>query len=271
MADPRQIDGTPEGNPDDGSGDSKGGIPKERVDAMLAKAKAAALDEGREAEQRRGAIELQREREARQAAELAAQQPAVPPQTDPTVQDLQALVNDGVITEAQMQLQLQTQREKAQDARIDDRVKTASTEQALLAKLNTEMDEYLELEPDLKNTSSEVLTRVEAEITEMGKRGVARSLQSELMALRIVLGPLQKLRTTKRTAAERETDATGAAAGGGDGAEEVVEEGAAVPEGIPKRLQTYYQGMIQKGFYSGWDDPKVVRQLKGRGGSTQAA
>ena len=258
MPDPRKNDGTPEGKPDDGTGDSKGGIPKERVDAMLATAK----EETRAEERRRGDAALQREREARADAERRAANPPAPSKPDPTAAELQKLVDDEIITPAAAQATLAEQQRKVQDARIDERVRVASEAQALTSKLNAEMDEYMVLDPDIKDDGSETRARIEAEIVEQGKRGVARSLQSELLALRTVLGPLEKLRTTQRTAAERETDRTGASAGGGHGAEGANEGAeAGPPDDLPNRFKTYYGKMIQDGLYTGWDDPKVVKQL----------
>ncbi|KPK66955.1 hypothetical protein AMJ82_11570 [candidate division TA06 bacterium SM23_40] len=83
--------------------------------------------------------------------------------------------------------------------------------------------------------------------------GHAEGMATELAALRSCFGPVDRIKETTKPRAESHQE-TGTPAG------EVGE-----PEKGPKispRLKAHYEKMIEKRHFTGWDDPKLKKELE---------
>jgi hypothetical protein len=133
-----------------------------------------------------------------------------------------------------------------------------------LERVETDLNEYKRLAPEIMEEGSETRQKVREEfeyLVGLGNPGAAddpKTLQTQLLAIRNALGPLDKLRTAK--SARRETEAheeTGGSSGSGSRRRS---EPKTAWEALDKRQKEYYEGAISKGLYK--DKAAVEAELK---------
>jgi hypothetical protein len=242
----------PEGN---AGGENR--IPKERVDAMIAKAKADAEARAVAAEER-----ARLESERRRDLEARTQAPA-PPAPKPEEQapltrsQLRALVDEGRITQDEMDAEVERQVE----ARIMQRVESSHEVKDRASKINTEIDQYMERVTDLDDPTSDNHKRVRAEFAALRKRQYPNDSTTELLALRAVFGDVSKIEIPETGHKDREVDQTTHSGAGGEAGEEP-SSGPGPLKGLKPEFVEHYQKGIDAGRYKGWDDEKLVRVMK---------
>ena len=174
---------------------------------------------------------------------------AEPPAVDKifTKAELRELIDQDQITEAQAEDRLELQREQRIRAAI-----RADMEQLAATKTDgAQIDEFQALVPELADRSSNEYLRVKAQFEKLLKRGQPKTPSTELTALEMIYGPVDKLRIAKssRTETEYHEDA------GGDGTS------SATP--LPKDIKftadekRYYGDLMSKGMYKDWDEVRA--------------
>ena len=227
-------------------------IPKSRVDVMIAKATASA-DGRAEAAEKRADLETGRRRDLETRSQPAAAPPPAPTRPVLSREEMQTGVDAGTITQVQMDAELERQLEE----RVEQKVEVKQGVKERGQKIGDQIDEYVARVPDIEDPVSDNHGRVRAELQALYKLGYAKDATTELVALRNVIGPLEKVKIPETSHADREVDTTTHSGGG----EEAGEEKAAGPgplEGLKPHFVEYYTDGIKDGRYAGWDDPHLV-------------
>ncbi|MHC4646311.1 MAG: hypothetical protein ACYTBJ_12490 [Planctomycetota bacterium] len=232
-------------------------IPKERVNAMIAAAKADAETRAAKAEERaRLEAELRRDLEAR------SRPPATPPSKSEekaplSRAQLRLLMDEGKITQDEMDAEIERQIE----ARVEQRVTSTQDVKSRAVQINTEIDKYIERVSDLKDPTSDNRKRVQVEYAKLRKLNYPDDASTELVALRAVLGDLDKIEIPETGHKDREVDQTTHSSGGGEDAEPE-QKGPGPLEGLKPEFVEYYTKGIEEGRYKGWDDPHLQKIMK---------
>lgn len=125
-------------------------------------------------------------------------------------------------------------------------------------RINSDLNEYKRLAPEILDDGHETRQKIRDEfnylVTTLGN---PQTVETELAAIRAVLGPIERLRTAR--SARRETEAheeTGGGSGGGEGGRKAKTGWDA----LDARKKSYYEGAIAKGLYK--DKAAVLDELK---------
>jgi hypothetical protein len=249
----------PTSKPDpEGKGGGEHAIPQERVNAMVAKAKAEAEADAAAANERARVETARRvELEARIQAN-AAPDSTEPEKVPPTREQLRALVDEGRITQDQMDAELETQSEK----RVEQRVASKRAVSDRAVQVNAEIDQYKERVPDLDDPTSDNHGRLQKAYTALRRLGYEHNAATELNALREVFGDLSKVKIPEEPPAVREVDQTTHSGGGGGGGDEEEPTGPGPLKGLEPHFVDYYTKGIEDGRYAGWDDPHLQKVMK---------
>jgi len=216
------------------------------------------------------AVNAERGRVARLEAELAAlrlaQQRQPEKDEEPakryTKAELNAAVSSQTITADQAdEIWAKQIRE---DAKREVKAEVLGIVEANLAqeRVGTDLEEYKRLAPEIMEDGSETRQRVREEfdyLVSMGHAGKVedpKTLQTQLLAIRAVLGPIDKLRTAK--SARRDTESheeTGGASAGGQR-----RQAKSAWDSLDKRQKDYYEAKIRDGMYK--DKAAVEAELK---------
>lgn len=203
--------------------------------------------------------QAQREKEARIRAEeqLRAERSKVETKSVETKtytrQELRKMVTDESISQDQMDeyLEAKLRNELQQD------VMRNGTERDRTTRVTSEISRYKSLVPDVLKEGTDDRTKVSEEYQHLLGIGQPATIGTELAALRSVFGPVEKLEKRKLAGSERETFQD---VGNGD-RKPADGNTSGAPKNLPPRYKQYYEGMIAKGHYSGWDDPKIKKEL----------
>lgn len=169
-----------------------------------------------------------------------------PPAKYYTRAELQKAVDDEQITPAQMENIWQEQTERRTKEQVDQAVTNAVNGATREQRVRAQIQEYVDLIPELATKGSDPHKRVERQYKNYVDNGSPEILATELAALQTLFGPIEAVRSSRRSTEEIETHAE---TGGG-----------AAPTGAaPKKLklsadrERHYQYLIDRGIYSGWD------------------
>jgi hypothetical protein len=232
------------------SGDDKEFVPKSQFLAAL-----------RSANEKNQALEVQ-------IAEMRGRQSAGVVQVDEpkryTKAELNAAVEAKQITSEQSdEIWAKQIREDAKREAREEILSVTKAERQQ-ERVETDLNEYKQLAPEIMEEGSEVRKRVQDEfnyLVSLGNPGAAndrRTLQTQLLAIRAALGPLDKLRTAK--SARRETETHEETGGGGSGSGQRRGAPKTAWDQLDKRQRDYYDGQISKGMYA--DRAAVEAELK---------
>ena len=201
--------------------------------------------------------DLEKERVARARAEgqveaFAKQPPSEIPKTDPpkryTVAQLQEMVDSGAITDIEKEQRLHDQLR----AELRDDARTLNAEnlksQKSTSKIDVEFEAYKKVVPGIDEPGSENHRRASAEYAKLLALEIPESAALQLVAIRNVFGPAEKIPETT----ERETHAEGA---GGQSAVDSQQKPSGWRGDCSKDEVAYYEEMIKTGQYDGEDDP----------------
>lgn len=170
---------------------------------------------------------------------------------------LRALVNEGKITEDQMDATLEAQLK----AELLASVKATTTQesratQAAIA-IGTALGAYIEAHPDLAVEGSDLRTRVQAEFDYLVSLGDdPNSKATELKAVRAALGPLTPKGRRKTPETHQETGGSDTGTREQGGADE------AWSKGLSPAQRIHYQKQIDKGYYKGPTDKRLVKEVE---------
>lgn len=215
---------------------------------------------------RKHAAELQglRDRVVR-AETLAEQTKAAPPAEAPkehSREELQRLVDAGSMTETRRDQILEEQRERRTQRQIEDRIAASREAERRARAIESEMAEYQKARPEAWQEGTKDRAALQNEFDRIvalkgSPADAAEQRAFEVMALRAAFGP-PVVETTRQT---RETHAET-----GGGAED---DGSPPSSEIPEKLRGkgksdlrfHYEQMIARGFYKGWDDPNLKKEM----------
>lgn len=173
--------------------------------------------------------------------------------------ELRKGVNDGQITEDQMDEILERQAEERISAKFDERLKTETATGKRVAKIEAQIDTIIDANPDLKNNESDLFKKVAAKFNDLvNERGMDRKdLNTELMAMELVVGHAAPKGRKRELEAHEET---GGAGGGHDRGGDDSE--AEWSKGIPAKNRDFFKQQIAKGLYTGVNDPRLKKQIE---------
>lgn len=166
---------------------------------------------------------------------------------------LKAAVNEGKITEEQMEALWETQIEKKIERRVDAKTTKAASEGAVAANTQAELARYIEAFPELADTDSDLRAKVQDEFDFLVRLGDdPDSRATELKAVRAALGPVtgNKGRRKEPEASEE----TGGAQGGRKGEP----QGDGWSKGLTPKMKAHYQKLINQGLYKGEAGKKAL-------------
>lgn len=130
-------------------------------------------------------------------------------------------------------------------------------------RIDQDLNEYKRLSPEIMEEGHETRQKIHDEfqyLVGLGHPGAAndpRTLQTQLLAIRAVLGPLERLKTAK--SARREAEAH-EETGGNSGAAPRRQGPKTGWDSLDKRQKDYYEAAINKGMYK--DRAAVEAELK---------
>lgn len=201
--------------------------------------------------------ELREERDARIRLEERQKAVAEKPKERFTAEQLQAFVDEGKISNAQMVGYLVEQAKSEATDEAEKRITEKFSEREKTVTIQSEMDRYKELMPETMQDGSDVRKQLQDEYRYLTRElGIKPGLGAELAAARAVLGPLSTLEKKVKnvTSEARETHAE-------TGGQEPPQQPKAV-KNLSAKEKSYYRSMIDKGIYGSWDD--VAKVLKNK-------
>lgn len=209
---------------------------------------------------------LQEERESRirlegqiSALQTQAQTPA-PVEPEERVYsriELQSMLDDGKISESQRDQMLDDQRTKQLRKEILAEVRQENQAFQAQQSIQSQVSEYTSALPDLYTQGSDHEKRAAKELTYLIQMGQdPNQLSTKLLAMKLAFGEASKLKEVSRKTRETHAETS---SGSGDAGEPAKDLG---PSNINNRMRSFYKEQIEKGRYTGWDDPNLKKELK---------
>lgn len=187
-----------------------------------------------------------------------------PPADKPKVYskpELKAAVDGGQITQEQADDIWDKQRE----AQIRESAKadalSAVNDRSTKERIDRDISRYKQLKPEIMERGSDVREKIAAEYQYLREAGSPESIATELVAIRAVLGPLEKLEKAADT--RRAAESHQESGGGGEGGDKKGGNsgGKKLVDHLKGDAKEYYEKGIKSGRYpKGWDD--VEAELK---------
>jgi hypothetical protein len=169
-----------------------------------------------------------------------------------TRQELRALVNEGKITEDEMDETLTKQLR----ASITSEVKATVSAENTAKAVSDEIARYVEAFPDINVEGTTLRAKVQAEFEDLVKGGSPNTLATERAAIKIACGPLNISAGRRPKPDAHEETGSGASGEGGK------PDTDGPFKGLSANQKKHYQKMIDRGIYKGASDPKLVAELK---------
>lgn len=167
---------------------------------------------------------------------------------------LRKMVNDGQITEDQMDAQLEQQLRESVRAEVKTEIAQTTETATRKATLSAQIDAHTDAHPELKDQNSDLFKKVAAKFNELVGRGLPKGdLATELTAIEMVVGGAK--------GRKRELEATEETGGDGDAGKGGGAEDDGPWKGIPAKNREYYKKQIAKGIYSGTGDARLKKEL----------
>jgi len=139
--------------------------------------------------------------------------------------------------------------------REDIRKETATTvtesvsSSARSDRVNTDMNRYIAVEPEVLVEGSQIRSKVQAEFTYLTTElGDPNELATQLKAMRAALGPIEALELAKSGTALRDTHKE---AGGGEGVDDKSQK-KEFKDTLTDRERNHYQRGVDSGLYKDW-------------------
>ncbi len=228
-------------------------IPKPRFDEAVQKERQRA-DELR--------TELQREREERiRLEERAKATPAATQQPEPTLTraQLQSYVDNGTLTQEQMDEQITHPRDKNLKGEIGSMIDAKLSTFQQKSTLDTKLAAYRTRLPDIDTAGSDNRAKVQRCYTDLLSDGHPEDLRTQLLACRMAFGEPEKIEETTDNHRETNLD-TG---GGGDVGGVSQADGGPL-EGLKPHVAAYYKKKVEETnrYPGGWKNKELQRELE---------
>jgi hypothetical protein len=125
-------------------------------------------------------------------------------------------------------------------------------------RINSDLAEYKRLAPEILDDGHETRQKIRDEFNYLVTTlGSPQTVETELAAIRAVLGPIDRLKTARSARREAEAHEETGGGGGGGGEGRKTKTGF---DALDKRTRDYYDGQIAKGLYK--DRKAVEEELK---------
>lgn len=173
-----------------------------------------------------------------------------------TCAELRAQVNDGTITEDQMDEMLDHQREKKFAKLVDEKVTAKVAAAQTGNKVSDQITAYVDVFPDINKAGSALRAKVEKEYQELVANESPETLATELAAIKIACGPL-RTGAGRKPAPDAHQDV-----GEGGGSDNGRPETDGWAKGLSPKMKTHYEKLIGRGMYKSHSDPRLVAELK---------
>lgn len=198
--------------------------------------------------------ETDRERQARAITEAKAnEKPAEKPKTP---QEIQALVDQGAMTQIEATAFLVRQEREA----IKKSLREEQAGEARSQKLVNEIARYQKSIPAIGQSGSPERTRLTREFERLVELGLPGDATTELAALRTVFGDPDGVE--ERTAARPASQEDLGGSGGRGGASPSESDSSGAPKDLPAKQREFYEGKIAKGMYpGGWKNKDLQKEL----------
>lgn len=167
--------------------------------------------------------------------------------------ELQSFVDDGRMSQGEADRLLDEQIKRTVKTEVRDEIKADLSRETLAARINTEIDKYTEVYPDILSDGSDNRRLVAEEYQRQLSLGKPDNMQTELDALAAVFGPSTRLSKGRQKDPETHQDV------GSDGGGTPAKTGA--PK-LPANVKAHYEKMISAGRYKGWDDPVLKAEVE---------
>lgn len=174
-------------------------------------------------------------------------------------QDLRAAVDDGRISQDQMDATLETQLKdeltQTFEAKADAKVQGAK----LSVRVETEISRYVEANPDINVAGSATRNKVQREFQKLVDDGAPENLVTELAAIKIVCGSEPKAsQAGRRRTPESHVDGGGSGGGNDDNRGGGNDDWA---KGLSVAQKQHYQKKIDQGTYKGYGDKNLKAEV----------
>ena len=170
--------------------------------------------------------------------------------------ELSAAVEAGTITDEQRQGYLEETLREEIRAEMHREIESAKGNIQSENESKAELEKYIEAVPTIMEQGSEDRARVQTEYNKLVADGFPESIKSQLLAVRLAIGPVPKNRTD--IPGERQTDKAGA---GGGGAHKAQDDNDPLKGlNVDSRKRAHYAKLVDSGVYQGWD--QVRAELK---------
>jgi hypothetical protein len=190
----------------------------------------------------------------------APEAPPEAPAPRATREQLQTAVDNGQITQTQMDTEVARQLSEDLETRLTKKFEEKMTLRDQESAVKSQSDSYIAMRPDVKVEGTEDRRRVMEEIESLMKLGYPYDNRTEVLAMRAVFGPIERVPETTRLRRETHQESGGAGGGGEGGRSESKWE-----KGLTQSQVGIYREQLAKGIYKGEDDPfflKVVTRAR---------
>jgi len=177
------------------------------------------------------------------------------------VPELRKMVDDGTISQDQMDEQIRQQRDVEIEAKMEAKFEKRLAKARIEDTVTSEIASYKKLHPDLGKQSSEDWQKVKRAFDGLVAKGHSKnSLTTEHTALQIVYGDIDEQRQIKGRPKPPESfedvgGASGSSGGGDTGGPEWSKD-------VSSRVRAHYQKKLDSGFYKGAADPDFKKELE---------
>jgi hypothetical protein len=169
--------------------------------------------------------------------------------------ELRAQVNDGKITEDQMDDILERQLEAKLTKKAEEIAERKISSSQTAISVADQIAAYVGVYPDINKEGSATRAKIQAAFDELvGLKDDPSALTTELKAIKMALGPL-KAGAGRRPAPEAHEDV-----GAGSDSDSKPAEGWA--KGLSPKLKKHYEKQIDRGIYKSHSDPRLIAELK---------
>ena len=172
---------------------------------------------------------------------------------------LRAAVEEGKITEAEMDAVIERQMEEKITDKLSKQLNEDRKVEAASQAADVLMRRYKAAVPDLLDKSTDTFGKVKKEFQALLALGYdSNDLRTELLAVKAAIGDIDALEK-KPKERDRETHQE---TGGRDAeAPDVDRRTDGIPKGLSGAQRQHYQRLIDNGMYKGWDDARLVKEM----------
>ncbi len=180
-------------------------------------------------------------------------------QADLSPSQLRQAIEAGKLTEDDADGIREQQLERRLTGKIESKLRGKLELETRQGRVAGEIARYKDAIPGLNDPDSKEFAQLRDEFQRLVALGDSPDDQrTELAAAQVAFGNLDKRQTIKANRPDSHVETGGGGFTDAD-ADSRTSDGA--PKGLTPRLRDHYRGRIEKGQYTGWDDPKLKSEI----------